>query len=115
MISVDENAVLADCSTFEGTRVLSLTEMAEINGLSTGVISTARLTHATPAVAYAHSPSRGYEYTAPKGCTDIGMHLEIYFSSVRMFGLLPIEKHETLFQGTSGYTYTVRFFAPILL
>ena len=39
----------------------TLLEIAEANGLSTGVVSTARITHATPAGAYAHVPDRGWE------------------------------------------------------
>ena len=39
----------------------TLLEMAEQKGKSTGVVSTARLTHATPAACYAHSPDRGWE------------------------------------------------------
>jgi len=36
-------------------------ELAEQAGLSTGVISTARVTHATPAACFAHSPDRDWE------------------------------------------------------
>ncbi|MCB1024593.1 MAG: alkaline phosphatase [Acidobacteria bacterium] len=42
----------------------TMLEMAEETGRSTGVISTARLTHATPAACYAHSPERGWESDA---------------------------------------------------
>ena len=66
----------ANCQTFPGKSVLSIAEMAELNGLSTGVVSTARVTHATPATAYSHSPHRNYEASAPSGCRDIGMELQ---------------------------------------
>ena len=36
--------------------------MAEMNGLSTGVVSTARITHATPAATYAHTSTRDWEH-----------------------------------------------------
>lgn len=60
----------------------TLMELAEARGLSTGIVSTARLTHATPATAYAHSPDRGWEsdVTLPDdaraaGCRDIAEQL----------------------------------------
>lgn len=35
-----------------------------------GVVSTARLTHATPAAVYARSVDRDYEAAVPEGCTE---------------------------------------------
>lgn len=55
----------------------SLFEIAEAHGLATGVVSTARITHATPAAAYAHTPNRDWENDAEAartgggGCIDI--------------------------------------------
>ena len=44
-------------------RVLeTLLEQAEARGLATGIVTTARVTHATPAVNYAHVPDRGWEH-----------------------------------------------------
>lgn len=49
----------------EGKRVKSILEIAEENGLATGLISTSSLTHATPASFIAHQSSRGsYEEIA---------------------------------------------------
>jgi alkaline phosphatase len=42
-----------------GNRVKSILEMAEENGLATGMVSTSSLTHATPASFIAHQSSRG--------------------------------------------------------
>jgi alkaline phosphatase len=42
-------------------RLRTILEQAEEKGLWTGVVSTARLTHATPAACYAHTPARGAE------------------------------------------------------
>ncbi len=42
----------------------TLIEQAEQQGLSSGVVSTARITHATPAACYAHSPERDWESDA---------------------------------------------------
>lgn len=45
-------------------KVKTLLEQAEEHGLSTGVVSTARLTHATPAACYAHTSERDWESDA---------------------------------------------------
>jgi alkaline phosphatase len=45
-------------------RLRTLFEWAEARGLATGVVTTARLTHATPAAAYAHTPHRDWECDA---------------------------------------------------
>lgn len=53
-------------------RLTTLLELAEARGMSTGVVSTARLTHATPGACYAHTPEREWESDAdlPPG-TDV--------------------------------------------
>ncbi len=51
----------ADTQKVYAARLTTLLELAERNGLSTGVVSTARLTHATPAVTYAHASNRDWE------------------------------------------------------
>lgn len=61
VISVDQNVVHSDWKTVAGNETKSLLAYAEDAGLSTGIISTARLTHATPAACYAHSPDRDWE------------------------------------------------------
>lgn len=61
VIGVDEDVVRGDCSTVAGNEVITALEWAEIKGLSTGIISTARITHATPAATYAKSPDRNFE------------------------------------------------------
>lgn len=43
----------------QGIRVKSILEIAEEHGLSTGLVSTSSITHATPASFIAHQPSRG--------------------------------------------------------
>lgn len=45
-------------------RLETLLEQAEGRGLWTGVVSTARVTHATPAACYAHTPNRDWESDA---------------------------------------------------
>lgn len=45
-------------------RLRTILEQAEERGMWTGVVSTARITHATPGACYAHSPNRDWESDA---------------------------------------------------
>jgi alkaline phosphatase len=51
-----------NCVSSNGAPVQTLLEMAIAKGMGTGVVSTARLTHATPAVTYSHICNRNAEY-----------------------------------------------------
>ena len=53
VIGVNENIERGKCATVAGNELITATELAEIKGLATGVVSTARITHATPAATYA--------------------------------------------------------------
>ena len=71
-----------DCGTSADHRIVPLFGLAERAGLSTGVISTARLTHATPAATYAQSVDRDFEDDADlrgvpgaSACKDIAAQL----------------------------------------
>jgi len=61
ILSVDQNVSRANYKTVKGNETRSLLELAEIAGKSTGVVSTARLTHATPGACYAHTADREWE------------------------------------------------------
>ncbi|MCF6300883.1 MAG: alkaline phosphatase, partial [Proteobacteria bacterium] len=81
-ISVDGGMIVGDCDSGKGRNLMTLLELAEINGMSTGVVTTASLTHATPAATYSHSVSRYWESDADipqverdKGCKDIASQL----------------------------------------
>ncbi|MET0280704.1 MAG: alkaline phosphatase [Steroidobacteraceae bacterium] len=52
----------ADAARVAPNALQTILELAEDKGLSTGVVSTARITHATPASNYAHTPNRDWEY-----------------------------------------------------
>ena len=82
VIGVDEDIERGDCSTVAGNEVITALELAEIKGLSTGIISTARITHATPAATYAKSADRNWEDVSDMpeaavtaGCKDIADQL----------------------------------------
>ncbi len=89
VIGVDEDVILDDCSSMAGNQLVTALELAEIAGLSTAVISTARITHATPAAAYAKSPSRDWEdisnmppEAVVAGCEDIASQLVNFESNL---------------------------------
>jgi len=81
VIGVDEDIVRGDCATVAGNELVTALELAEIAGRSTGIISTARITHATPAATYAKSADRDWEdnsdqpASAQGVCEDIASQL----------------------------------------
>lgn len=82
MVSVGPGASVGDCAAGKAHSLPTFGELAEQAGLSTGVISTARLTHATPAAVYAHAADRDWERDTSlstearaQGCTDIAAQL----------------------------------------
>lgn len=82
VIGVDEDIVRGDCSTVAGNELVTALELAELAGKSTGVVSTARITHATPAATYAKSADRNWEDISDMptdavdgGCVDIAAQL----------------------------------------
>ena len=60
-LGVDQRIVRGDYRTVAGHETKTLLEYAEEAGKSTGLVSTARLTHATPAACYAHTADRNWE------------------------------------------------------
>lgn len=72
---------LGNCASQQGQGTDTLFELAEAQGLATGIVSTARLTHATPASTYAESAHRDWENdTAFSGdensnCIDIARQM----------------------------------------
>jgi len=61
LISVNQKVAREDFRAVAANSPGTLLERAEDKGMSTGVVTTARLTHATPAACYAHSPDRDWE------------------------------------------------------
>ncbi|XP_068755038.1 alkaline phosphatase-like [Montipora capricornis] len=88
VIGVDETVKRSYCSSLnERNKVISILTLAEKAGMSTGFISTARATHATPAALYAHSADRNWESDKdlrtnakddPSNCKDIATQLIEY-------------------------------------
>jgi alkaline phosphatase len=61
IISIGPEQDRTDCKGSEQHHQKTLLEWGHEEGFDTGIVTTARLTHATPAATYAHSPDRGWE------------------------------------------------------
>ncbi len=83
VISIGQEAALGDCAAALKTPALTLWQLASASGLATGVVTTARVTHATPGAAFTHSAHRNWENDAAlaragadtAGCIDIARQL----------------------------------------
>lgn len=75
LINLSENAITEDCASEDGNKLTVFSEIVSDMGKSVGIVSTARLTHATPAAVYAKTAYRNWEDSAPEGCTDIAAQL----------------------------------------
>ena len=64
VLGLSDLSRIGDASTVAASRVPTLLEDAERRGLATGIVTTARVTHATPAACYAHTPERDWESDA---------------------------------------------------
>lgn len=82
VLSIAANAKRGDCAAALANPMPTLLEQAEQAGMATGLVSTARITHATPAANYAHSADRNWEDDTgvgveglAAGCRDIARQL----------------------------------------
>ena len=82
VIGVGPEFAREDCDSVTKDSSLSLVEIAEDAGLATGIITTSRITDATPAATYAHSADRKWEndastpeYARALNCGDIANQL----------------------------------------
>lgn len=77
VISLNQSVLRTETNraVIEANKTRTILEKAEAHGLSTGVVSTTRITHATPAATYAHVPNRAWEHDAklPKKATASGV------------------------------------------
>ena len=82
MIAVGPNTLRGSCAHSLKNPLLTIGELAEQKGKATGIVTTTRVTHATPATVYAHSPERAWEsdryiptQAKEQGCQDIASQL----------------------------------------
>ena len=84
-INVQPDGLYAQCADSTATPPPLMADIVEAAGMSTGIVSTARLTHATPAAVYGHAASRGWESDVDvdktgkaHGCVDLATQLVAY-------------------------------------
>jgi alkaline phosphatase len=82
VLSIAQSAARKDCAGALAAPMLTLWELASSAGMATGVVTTARVTHATPGATFAHSPERNWEDDTDltddakqAGCIDIARQL----------------------------------------
>jgi alkaline phosphatase len=78
VLGIGPEALRGNCKAALAHTIQTIAERAEERGMAIGVVSTANLTHATPAAVYAHSPERIWESdlmmpseAQEEGCKDI--------------------------------------------
>jgi alkaline phosphatase len=82
VLSIGQDAARGDCAGALKSPLLTLWELAANAGLATGVITTTRITHATPGATLTHSADRNWENDTEMtpealaaGCADIARQL----------------------------------------
>jgi len=88
-ISVNQSVARGETNhaIIQANQLETLLEKAELSGLATGIVSTARITHATPAATYAHISDRNWEYNGklPPAAVNTGVK-DIAVQLVERFG-----------------------------
>ncbi len=115
VLGIGQQARRGDCNAASAARLLTLWELAAANGMSTGVVTTTRITHATPAATFTHSADRNWESDADlpasaSRCIDIARQLvESPFGAgpdVLMGGgrseFMPATQHDPEYAGKTG-------------
>ena len=92
-IGVGPAAEIGNCTQSLANRLPTAAELLAQRGKAIGIVSTARITHATPAAVYAHVPDRDWENDATiplgerfKGCADIASQLTAFPFDVALGG-----------------------------
>lgn len=82
VLSIGQQAARGDCAAAQAASLLTLWELAASSGLATGVVTTTRVTHATPGATFSHSADRNWENDAETlsvpeaaGCADIARQI----------------------------------------
>jgi len=93
VIGIGPAAYRGDCGAARANNLPTIAEILHGEGKAIGIVSTMRLTHATPAAVYAHSADRDWEGDADmpaseraKGCRDIGSQLAEFPFDVALGG-----------------------------
>ncbi|MGV8922317.1 MAG: alkaline phosphatase [Thermomonas sp.] len=82
VLGIGQQATRGDCTQALAAPVMTLWEIASASDMATGVVTTTRVTHATPASTYSHVADRNWESDAnlpdaakAAGCKDIARQL----------------------------------------
>ncbi|WP_223620425.1 alkaline phosphatase [Lysobacter sp. ESA13C] len=82
VLSIGQQAARGDCAGALAAPMLTLWELAASSGLATGVVTTTRVTHATPGATFSHSADRNWENdmdlpekAKAEGCADIARQM----------------------------------------
>ena len=82
VLSIGQQVKRGDCAGARQAPLLTLWELAATSGLATGVVTTTRVTHATPAATFSHSADRNWENdtelpaaATAAGCIDIARQM----------------------------------------
>ncbi|GAB3360010.1 alkaline phosphatase [Lysobacter tyrosinilyticus] len=82
VLSIGQSAKKGDCAAALKTPILTLWELAASGGFATGVVTTTRVTHATPGATFSHVPDRNWENDTEiseadkqTGCVDIARQM----------------------------------------
>ncbi len=80
VIGLSEHARRGECADVKSATVKSFAEIMHAEGKSIGFVTTARITHATPAAGYAHSADHGWEDDSkiPEGCGQKDIALQLF-------------------------------------
>lgn len=79
-LGVSPNSITKDCNSTKGNELTTILDWAQEAGKDTGIVTTTRLTHATPAALYSKSAHRNWESDSKKPenasqCKDIASQL----------------------------------------
>ncbi|WP_394537905.1 alkaline phosphatase [Lysobacter enzymogenes] len=82
VLSIGQKGARGDCAEALKAPMLTLWELAAGSGLATGVVTTTRVTHATPGATFSHSADRNWENdmdlpekAKADGCLDIARQM----------------------------------------
>lgn len=76
VVNIQAGVERGNCAASIGKETETLLEIAEQHRMATGVVTTTRVTHATPAATFAHAPERDWEadIDLPKDALELGCH-----------------------------------------
>ena len=117
VLGIGQQATRGDCTQALAAPVMTLWEIANASEMATGVVTTTRVTHATPASTYSHSADRNWESDAnlpeaanAAGCKDIarqlvetprGNGLDVVMGGGRRY-FMPDDQHDPEYPGILG-------------